>query len=293
MTELTAAVPTPCASSAAAPTTSASTPNYRVRGHDLQFVEVLLEPQAALVAENKSMMYVDPKVAISTVLGDGAPARLGAIGRFWNALKRSFTGESMFSNVYKNEASSPRRVAIAAPGPGSIVALELTEHGGSVVCQRGAFLCGDLGTRVQIAFQKRLRTGFLGGEGFVMQKLSGTGRAFIHACGALKVTDLGPQDQLRVDAGCLVALAPTVRYDIAYTGSLKTSLFGGEGLFYATVHGPGRVWLQSMPMHRLSANLLASAMMGKRRGPWGKLYLIGIVLFVLFTIFAGGSGSPR
>jgi uncharacterized protein (TIGR00266 family) len=293
MTDFTADTVGQASPQTAACAAATPAPNYRVRGHDLQFVEVLLEPQASLMAENKSMMYVDPKVAISTVLGDGAPARLGVVGRFWNALKRSFTGESMFSNLYKNEGSSPRRVAIAAPGPGSIVALDLAEHGGSVVCQRGAFLCGDLGTRVQIAFQKRLRTGFLGGEGFVMQKLSGPGRAFIHACGALKVTDLGPQDSLRVDAGCLVALAPTVRYDIAYTGSLKTSLFGGEGLFYATVQGPGRVWLQSMPMHRLSANLLASAMMGKRRGPWGKIYLILIVLFFLFTVFAGDSGAPR
>jgi uncharacterized protein (AIM24 family) len=127
----------------------------------------------------------------------------------------------------------------------------------------------------------------------VMQKLSGAGRAFIHACGALEVKDLGPQDQLRVDAGCLVALAPTVRYDITYTGSLKTSIFGGEGLFYATVHGPGRVWLQSMPMHRLSANLMANAMLGKSRSsPLGKIYLIVIVIFVLVSLFAGDPVPP-
>jgi uncharacterized protein (AIM24 family) len=282
-------------SSAVAPAATSAAPNYKIRGSDLQFVEVLLEPNAELVAENKSMMFVDQKVGITTVLGDGAASRFGAVGRFWNALKRSFTGESMFSNVYKNEGSTPRRVAIAAPGPGAIVALDLAEQGGSVICQKGAFLCGDLGTRVQLAFQKRLRTGFLGGEGFVMQKISGTGRAFIHACGALKVTDLGPQDQLRIDTGCLVALASTVRYDITYTGSLKTSIFGGEGMFYATVHGPGRVWLQSLPMHRLSANLMASALGGRTRGPWGKVYLVVVIAFVLIGIFGGGGsgGAPQ
>jgi uncharacterized protein (TIGR00266 family) len=266
-------------------------PNYRIRGSDLQFVEVLLTSGAALLAESKSMMYVDQKIEISTVLGDGGRSRIGVIGRFWKALKRSFTGESMFSNVYKNAGSQPRRVAIAAPGPGAIVALDLAEHGGSVICQRGAFLCGDLGTSVQLAFQKRLRAGLFGGEGFVMQKLSGPGRAFIHACGALKVTDLGPQDQLRIDTGCLVALSSTVRYDISYTGSLKTTIFGGEGMFYATVQGPGRVWLQSLPMHRLAANLVASAVSGRGRGPWGKVYLALVILFVLFSIFAGTDGS--
>ncbi len=280
-------------SSTVVPATAATAPNFKIRGSDLQFVEVLLEPNAELVAENKSMMYVDQKVGITTVLGDGAKSRFGFIGRFWGALKRSFTGESMFSNVYKNEGSSPRRVAIAAPGPGAIVALDLAEQGGSVICQKGAFLCGDLGTRVQLAFQKRLRTGFLGGEGFVMQKITGTGRAFIHACGALKVTDLGPQDHLRIDTGCLVALASTVRYDITYTGSLKTSIFGGEGMFYATVQGPGRVWLQSLPMHRLSANLMASAMSGRTRGPWGKVYLGLVIVFVLFSVFGGSSGTPQ
>jgi uncharacterized protein (TIGR00266 family) len=284
MTDMTSAAPVAPAEAASASTP----PNYKIRGSDLQFVEVLLAPGASLMAENKSMMYVDQKVAIATVLGDGAKSRFGVIGRFWNALKRSFTGESMFSNVYKNEGSSPRRVAIAAPGPGAIVPLDLAEQGGSVVCQKGAFLCGDLGTRVQLAFQKRLRTGFLGGEGFVMQKITGNGRAFIHACGALKVTDLGPQDQLRIDTGCLVALASTVRYDITYTGSLKTSFFGGEGMFYATVQGPGRVWLQSLPMHRLSANLMASALSGRTRSPWGKIYLVLVVIFVLFSVFAGG-----
>ncbi len=278
---------------AALKTADSAAPNYRIRGSDLQFVEVLLPSGAALLAESKSMMYVDHKIEITTVLGDGARSRLGAIGRFWKALKRSFTGESMFSNLYKNAGSQPRRVAIAAPGPGTIVPLELAEHGGSVICQKGAFLCGDLGTSVQLAFQKRLRTGLFGGEGFVMQKLTGPGRAFIHACGALKITDLCPQDHLRIDTGCLVALGSTVRYDISYTGSLKTTLFGGEGMFYATVQGPGRVWLQSLPMHRLAANLVASAVTGRSRGPWGKVYLVVVILFVLFGIFAGGGGTSE
>ncbi len=265
---------------------------YKICGSDLQFVEVLLASGQSLVAENKSMMYVDQKVDIKTVLGDGAPSKFGFLGRFWGALKRSFTGESFFSNVYTNGGKSPRRVSIAAPGPGAIVPLDLAAEGGSVVCQKGAFLCGDLGTRVTLAFQKRLRTGFLGGEGFVMQKLTGQGNAFIHACGALSVMELEPGQQLRVDTGCLVALSPTVKYDITYTGSIKTSLFGGEGMFYATVQGPGRVWLQSLPMHRLSANLFANAMRGQTRGFGGKIYLIFIVLFVLFGIFAGDPTPP-
>ena len=261
---------------------------YTVHGSDLQYVEVMLQPRQALMAEQKSMMFVERGVRIETVLGDGAASRIGLLGRFWRALKRSWTGESLFSNRYVNTGSSVRRVAIAAPGPGAIVPIDLAHEGGQVVCQRGAYLCGDQGTTVSLAFQKRLRTGFLGGEGFIMQKLAGQGLAFVHACGALRTVELGPEDQLRIDTGCLVAVASTVRYDVSYTGSLKTSIFGGEGMFYATVQGPGKVWLQSLPAQRLSQYLISGATTGRRGGSvWGKLYLWLIVLIAIGSIFGG------
>ncbi|MEQ1662626.1 MAG: AIM24 family protein [Thiobacillus sp.] len=269
--------------------TETHSPRFVIHGADLQYVELALIPKAAVLAEKKSMMYVENEIVIDTVLGDGLRSGWGVLGRFWRALTRSFTGEALFNNLYTNQGKSIRKVAIAAPGPGAIVPLDLSAMGGEVICQKGAFLCGDLGTQVKLAFQKRLRTGFLGGEGFVMQKISGKGHAFIHACGAHKIVDLPAGQSLRIDAGCLVALSQTVRYDIAYTGSLKTSILGGEGMFYATVNGPGRVWLQSLPMNRLSRNLFASMATGRASGGvWGKLYLVVIIIAVLAGILGGG-----
>jgi uncharacterized protein (TIGR00266 family) len=260
--------------------------NYKINGNDLQYVQILLEPNQGAIAEQGAMMYIGQHVNMRAVLGDGSHSKFGVIGRFWNAIKRSFTGESMFSSMYHNEGGLPQVLAIAAPGPGQIVPIDLDEHGGTIICQKGAYLAGEQGQKIQLAFQKRVRVGFLGGEGFVMQKIAGQGTVFIHACGALKMLTLGPSDVVKVDTGCLVGMSSTVRYDIKYTGNLKTSLFGGEGLFYATVSGPGNVWMQSLPMNRLSKTLLAAAVTGKGSG-LGKLYLFGVILFVIISLFAG------
>ncbi len=262
--------------------------NYKITGNDLQYIHIVLEPGQEAIAEQGAMMYVDKHITVDTILGDGSPSRLGAIGRFWNAVKRSFTGESMFSSVYLNTGNKPQTVAIAAPSPGEIVPINLDEHGGMIICQKGAYIAGQLGQRIQLAFQKRLRVGFFGGEGFIMQKITGQGTVFIHASGTLKEVMLSPDDELKIDTGCLVGMSSTVRYDIKYTGRLKTSLFGGEGLFYAKVSGPGKVWIQSLPMLRLSRTLMNSALTGSNnRSSWmGKFYLL-VVIFAALAIIYG------
>jgi uncharacterized protein (TIGR00266 family) len=262
--------------------------NYTITGNDLQYIHITLEPGQEAIAEQGAMMFVDKHITINTILGDGSPSRLGGVGRFWNAIKRSFTGESMFSTVYKNIASKPQSIAIAAPSPGEIIPINLSEHGGTIICQKGAYIAGELGQRIQLAFQKRLRVGFFGGEGFVMQKISGQGVVFIHASGTLKEVTLNPDDELKIDTGCLVGMSSTVRYDIKYTGKLKNSLFGGEGLFYATVTGPGKVWIQSLPMNRLSKILMTSALTGSSsRSSWmGKFYLLAVILAAISIITA-------
>lgn len=262
--------------------------DYKVHGNDLQYVQFTLAGGQEAIAEQGAMMFVDQHIAVDAILGDGSHSRFGVIGRFINAVKRLFTGESMFSSLYKNNSSHPQNIAIAAPGPGEIVPVNLDEQGGSIICQKGAYLAGQRGQKIQLAFQKRVRVGLFGGAGFVMQKISGQGTVFIHASGTLKQVTLGPTDTLKIDTGCLVGMSSTVRYDVKYTGSLKTSLFGGEGLFYATVSGPGTVWMQSLPMNRLSKVLMSAALAGRGNGSMmGKLYLVGIVLFVIFSLYAG------
>lgn len=261
--------------------------NYSINGNDLQYIKITLDPGQQAIAEQGAMMYVDKHIVVDTILGDGTPSQFGGIGRLLNAVKRSFTGESMFSSVYKNTANKPQSVAIAAPSPGEIVPIDLSEHGGMIICQKGAYIAGELGQRTQLAFQKRLRVGFFGGEGFIMQKISGQGVVFIHASGTLKEVMLTPDDALKIDTGCLVGMSSTVRYDIKYAGTLKNSLFGGEGLFYATVSGPGKVWIQSLPMNRLSKILMNSALTGSSsRSSWmGKFYLLAVILVAIATVY--------
>lgn len=263
--------------------------NYKICGDDLPYIQVTLDAGQEVMAEQGAMMYVNENVDIKAVLGDGSTSSFGVVGRFFNAIKRTFTGESLFSSIYKNIGSQPQDVAIAAPSPGKIVPIELAEQGGSIICQKGAYLAGERGQKIQLAFQKRLRVGFLGGEGFIMQKISGQGTVFIHASGTLKQMTLGPNEVIKVDTGCLVGMSSTVRYDIKYVGRMKTGLFGGEGLFFASVTGPGNVWMQSLPMNRLSRAIFSAAMAGKGQGSMlGKLYVGFIILFVLITLFAGG-----
>jgi uncharacterized protein (TIGR00266 family) len=259
---------------------------YRIVGDDLQFVEFTLAPGQSAIGEPGSMMYMDEGLTMDTVLGDGAESRFGVIGRLGNAIKRAFTGESLFSSVFHNPTLQPQRVAFAAPYPGKIVPVDLAANGGTLICQKGAYLCAARGVRVGIAFKKRLRVGFFGGEGFIMQKLSGDGVAFIHASGTLTETALAPGAALKVDTGCLVALQTSVSYDIRYVGKIKTALFGGEGLFFAHLKGPGTVWLQSLPIRRLSSGILGNAFK-TRNGIGARLYLVFIIIAVLIALFSG------
>ncbi len=259
---------------------------YNIEGSDLQFVEVTLPPQKAIVGEQGAMMYMDDEIQVTTVLGDGTQAKFGAIGRFFKAVKRMFTGEALFSGRYLNQSDHDQRIAFATPSISKILAVDLAELGGSLICQKGAYLAGEEGTEVKLAWQKRLRVGFFGGEGFIMQRIEGGGLAFIGSSGALKEMELAPGQQLKVDSGCLVGLSSNVAYEIKYAGKAKTAIFGGEGLFYASVTGPGKVWLQSLPEKRLSAQLSAHSARGQASG-MGKFYLALIIIYVLFIIFSG------
>ena len=262
--------------------------SYQIHGSDLQYVEVILPPNAVIIGEQGAMMYMDNHLEVDTVLGDGTRSSFGLLGRWFKALKRAYTGESLFSARYSNNSANTQRVAFAAPTLGKIVAINLAEMGGELICQRGAFLAGEAGTEVQLAWQKRIRVGLMGGEGFIMQRIVGKGWVFINATGGLTQMNLIPAQVLQVDSGCLVALTSGVTYDIKYAGKLKTAIFGGEGLFYASLTGPGTVWLQSLPMRRLSAELMSSALTGRNRGGvWGKVYL-GFIIVVIIASFMNG-----
>ena len=231
--------------------------DYEIFGDDMQFVEITLDPGEVVVAEAGGMMYMTSGIQMETVLGD-ASGQKGLLGKLFDAGKRMITGESLFLTTFGNAAAGRERVAFAAPYPGKIVPLHVDELGGEVLCQKAAFLCAARGTQVGIAFQKRIGTGLFGGEGFILQRISGDGLAFVHAGGTIIKKDLVGGETLRLDTGCLVALQPSVDYDIQLTGGIKNTLFGGEGLFLATLRGPGTVWLQSLPFSRLAGRIAAT-----------------------------------
>lgn len=233
--------------------------DYRIVGSEMQFVECELDPGEAMVGEAGSMMYLEDGISMDAVFGDGRANQGGLFGKLMGAGKRLLTGESLFTTVYTNQSPLKRKLGFAAPYPGKIIAVDLRETGGQLVCQRDAFLCAARGVALSIAFQQRLSVGFFGGEGFIMQRLDGDGLAFIHAGGTVLKRQLAAGETLRVDTGCLVALAGGAGFDIQYVGKIKTALFGGEGLFFATVHGPGTVWLQSLPFSRLASRVFAAA----------------------------------
>ncbi|MFO1321829.1 MAG: TIGR00266 family protein [Burkholderiales bacterium] len=232
--------------------------DYEIFGEDIQYVEVELDPGEAAVGEAGSMMYMQEGITLDTIFGDGSQQG-GFFSKLVGAGKRLLTGESLFMTVYTNQGNGKRRLAFAAPYPGRIVPIDLSRIGGTFICQKDSFLCAARGVAVGIAFQKRLGVGFFGGEGFIMEKLEGDGLAFIHAGGMLMKKDLAPGELLRVDTGCLVGMQPTVDYDIEYVGKVKTALFGGEGLFFATLRGPGTVYLQSLPLSRMASRIFAAA----------------------------------
>jgi uncharacterized protein (TIGR00266 family) len=233
--------------------------DYKIHGDDMQFVEIELDPQEAVVAEAGGMMFMDEGIAMETIFGDGSAAKTGFMGALLGAGKRLLTGESLFMTIFQNQGAGKKRVAFGAPYPGKIQPVNLRELGGELIAQKDSFLCAAKGVSISIAFQKRLGAGFFGGEGFIMQRLQGDGLAFVHAGGTLYERVLAPGEALRVDTGCIVAFQPTVDYDIQYVGSVKTAFFGGEGLFFATLRGPGKIWLQSLPFSRLAGRIVAAA----------------------------------
>jgi uncharacterized protein (TIGR00266 family) len=233
--------------------------DYEIKGSEMQFVEVELDPGEAAIGEAGSMMCMDAGISMDTVFGDGSAPAGGFFGKLLGAGKRLITGESLFTTVYTNQATLKQRVAFAAPYPGKILPMALRELGGTLICQKDAFLCAARGVSLGIHFQQKLSVGFFGGEGFIMQRLEGDGMAFVHAGGTVVRRDLAPGQTLLVDTGCLVALTPNVNFEIQYVGKVKTALFGGEGLFFAKVSGPGTVWLQSLPFSRLASRVFAAA----------------------------------
>jgi uncharacterized protein (TIGR00266 family) len=242
--------------------------DFKILGSEMQFVEVELDPGESAVAEAGSMMYMTPGIQMETVFGDGSQQRSGVMGALLGAGKRLITGESLFMTVFTNQGSGKQQVAFAAPYPGKILAMDLKQMGGTLICQKDSFLCAAKGVSIGIAFQRKIGVGLFGGEGFIMQKLEGDGLTFCHAGGTVHPVDLAPGQTLRVDTGCLVALQPTVAYDIQFVGGIKTALFGGEGLFFAALSGPGRVWLQSLPFSRMADRIYKAAPSagGKRVG---------------------------
>jgi uncharacterized protein (TIGR00266 family) len=233
--------------------------DYQIFGDDMQYVEVELDPGEAAVGEAGAMYYMEDGISMDTVFGDGSAAQGGLLGKLMGAGKRLLTGESLFTTVFVNQAPGKKRVAFAASYPGKIVPVHLWELGGTLYAQKDSFLAAAKGVSLGIAFQKKIGTGLFGGEGFIMQKLDGDGYAFLHAGGTLTERQLAPGETLRVDTGCVVAYQPSVDFDIQYVGKLKSALFSGEGLFLATLTGPGRVWLQSLPLSRLADRLIAAS----------------------------------
>ena len=256
------------ASNVAAPSTKRPTDivDYVLYGDDMQLVEIELDPSESVVAEAGAMTYMDKNIKMDTIFGDGSGKddNKGFMGKLASAGKRALTGESLFMTSFQNTGHEKAHVAFAAPFPGKIIPVELKEFGESLICQKSAFLCAAKGVSIGIHFQKKIGVGFFGGEGFIMQKLTGDGLVFLHAGGTIIKKELKAGEMLRLDTGCLVAISETVNYDVQFAGDIKSGIFGGEGLFLATVQGPGHVWLQSLPFSRLTDRI--SSAQGSHQG---------------------------
>ncbi|MGN6417547.1 MAG: TIGR00266 family protein [Pseudobacter sp.] len=231
--------------------------DYRIIGEEMQYVEIELDPNETAVAESGAFMMMDDGIQMETIFGDGAKQQQGFFGKLMSAGKRVLTGESLFMTAFTNMGHGKKRVSFASPYPGKIIPLDLQQMGGKIVAQKDSFLCAAKGVSVGIEFQRRLGTGLFGGEGFIMQKLEGDGMAFVHAGGHVFERELQAGEFLRIDTGCLVAYTQTIDYDIQFVGGIKNTLFGGEGLFFATLRGPGKVWIQTLPISRLAGRILA------------------------------------
>jgi uncharacterized protein (TIGR00266 family) len=232
--------------------------DYRIFGEEMQYVEVELDPGETAVAEPGAFMMMDDNIQMETIFGDGSQQQTsGLLGKLFSAGKRLLVGENLFMTAFTNTGNGKKHVSFASPYPGKIIALDLLRLGGRIICQKDAFLCAAKGVSIGIEFQRKLGTGLFGGEGFIMEKLEGDGMAFMHAGGHVFEKELQPGELLRIDTGCIVAFTGTVNYDIQFVGGIKNTLFGGEGLFFATLRGPGRVWIQSLPISRLAARILS------------------------------------
>ena len=253
--------------------------DYEIIGDDLQIIEVELDPGEKVVAEAGAMNYMDDGISFEAKMGDGSRAQESVMDKLLGAGKRVLTGESIFMTHFTNEGKGKKRVAFAAPYPGKIIAVNMEEIGGELICQKDAFLCAAYGTEISIAFNRRLGAGFFGGEGFILQRLRGDGMAFIHAGGTIVEKEL-QGELIRVDTGCLVAFVPSINYDIQRAGNLKSMFFGGEGLFLATLQGRGKVLLQSLPFSRMADRILAHAPKagGSRTGEGSILGSVGDLL---------------
>jgi uncharacterized protein (TIGR00266 family) len=243
--------------------------DYQIVGEEMQYVEVELDPNETAVAEAGSFMMMDDGIQMETIFGDGSQQQGGLLNKLFSAGKRMLVGESLFMTAYTNVGSGKKRVSFASPYPGKIIALDLIRLGGKVICQKDAFLCAAKGVAIGIEFQKKLGTGLFGGEGFIMEKLEGDGMAFVHAGGHVLQRDLRPGELLKIDTGCIVAFTANVNYDIQFVGGIKNTLFGGEGVFFATLRGPGTVWIQTLPISRLASRILSYG--GSRRKEEGSI----------------------
>jgi len=253
--------------------------DYKIFGDDMQYVEVEVDPGEMVVAEAGAMMYMTTGIEMETRFGDPSASDQGVLGKVWSAAKRKMTGESLFMTTFTGSGPGKQRVAFAAPYPGKIVPMDLTQLGGELLCQKDSFVCAARGVRIGIAFSKRFGAGLFGGEGFILQRLSGDGLAFVHAGGTLSHNRLEAGQSLRIDTGCIVAFQASVGYDIKFVGGIKNTLFGGEGLFFATLTGPGDVWLQSLPFSRLANRVIAASRIGgKRKGEGSILGGLGDLL---------------
>ncbi|WP_332735574.1 TIGR00266 family protein [Flavihumibacter sp.] len=231
--------------------------DYHIHGEEMQFVEVELDPNETAIAESGSFMMMDDGIQMATIFGDGSQqASGGLLGKLMSAGKRILTGESLFMTAFTNASVGKKKVSFASPYPGKIIPLDLLQLGGRIICQKDAFLCAAKGVSVGIALQRRLGTGIFGGEGFIMQKLEGDGMAFVHAGGHVFARELKPGETLKLDTGCVVAYTQTIDFDIQFVGGIRNTIFGGEGLFFATLRGPGTVWIQTLPISRLASRIM-------------------------------------
>lgn len=224
--------------------------DYKIIGEDIQLVEVELDPGETVIAEAGAMVYMEDGIRFETQMGDGSQPNQGFMGKLLSAGSRVLTGESLFMTHFTNQGYGKKRVAFSAPYPGTVIPIDLSNMGGQLIVQKDGFLCAALGTKISIQFNRKIGAGLVGGEGFILQKLEGDGRAFVHAGGTVIERQLN-NEVLRIDTGCIVAFESQIDFDVESSGSLKSMVFGGEGLFLATLRGTGRVWLQSMPIRKL------------------------------------------